>query len=209
MTRTSVWVKIPKLCHNTPLSIFSLGKGRESLHLKTLHLVQVCFLPRPQHKKDSDSDKTWTTHVKIAQNFFPRISHLSSNRREQNLALYFQFTTPARKLTHTTKFEHFWMQIDTNFRNAIILRHFGPEKRQNQPQKYTNFGNAIILCYLGPENCQIQPQKTRILHRTALINPSKNANKIRKVFVFPEFHTLFEMHSLTPSTLTKQQLGNT
>ena len=29
--------KIPKLCHNTPLSIFSLGKGRESLHLKTLH----------------------------------------------------------------------------------------------------------------------------------------------------------------------------
>ena len=26
-----VWVKIPKLCHNTPLSIFSLGKGRESL----------------------------------------------------------------------------------------------------------------------------------------------------------------------------------
>ena len=37
MTRTLVWVKIPKLCHNTPLSIFSLGKGRESLHLKTLH----------------------------------------------------------------------------------------------------------------------------------------------------------------------------
>ena len=37
MTRTSVWVKIPKLCHNTLLSIFSLGKGRESLRLKTLH----------------------------------------------------------------------------------------------------------------------------------------------------------------------------
>ena len=36
-TRTSVWVKIPKLCHNTPLSICSLGKGRESLCLKTLH----------------------------------------------------------------------------------------------------------------------------------------------------------------------------
>ena len=35
-TRTSVWVKIPKLCHNTPLSIFSLGKGRESLCLKNL-----------------------------------------------------------------------------------------------------------------------------------------------------------------------------
>ena len=37
MTLTSVWVKILKLCHNTPLSIFSLGKGRESLCLKTLH----------------------------------------------------------------------------------------------------------------------------------------------------------------------------
>ena len=37
MTRTSVWVKIPKLYHNTPLSICSLGKGRESLRLKTLH----------------------------------------------------------------------------------------------------------------------------------------------------------------------------
>ena len=72
-----------------------------------------------------------------------------------------------------------------------------------------NFGNAIILRYLGPENHQIQPQKTRISHRTALIDPSKNANKIRKVFIFPEIRTLFEMHSLTPSTLTKQQLGNT
>ena len=37
MTCTLVWVKIPKLCHNTPLSNFFLGKGRESLHLKTLH----------------------------------------------------------------------------------------------------------------------------------------------------------------------------
>ena len=37
MTHTPIWVKIPKLCHNTPLSIFSLGKGRESLCLKTLH----------------------------------------------------------------------------------------------------------------------------------------------------------------------------
>ena len=40
-----------------------------------------------------------------------------------------------------------------------------------------NFGNAIILCYLEPENHQIQPQKTRILHKTALIDPSKNAKE--------------------------------
>ena len=141
--------------------------------------------------------------------FFPLILHLSSNRRVRNLAFYFQFTTPARKLTHKTKFKCACMQKDTNFGNAIILRHFRPEKCQNPTQKDTNFGNAITLYYLGPENHQIQPRKSRILHRTAPIDPSKNANKIRKVFVFQEFRTLFEMHSLTPSTLTKQQLGNT
>ena len=120
------------------------------------------FLPRPQHEKDSNSDKTWTTHVKNCPkyvHFYPRILHLSSNRRKQNLALYFQFTTPARKLTHTTKFKHFWMQKDMNFGNARILRHFGPEKHQNQPQKDMNFRNAIILWHFGPEKCQNQPQK--------------------------------------------------
>ena len=71
--------------------------------------------------------------------FYPRISHLSSNRREQNLALYFQFMTPARKLTHTTKFEHFWMQKDMNFGNARILRHFGPEKCQKSAPRIHKF----------------------------------------------------------------------
>ena len=69
--------------------------------------------------------------------FFPQILHLSSNRREQNLAFYFQFTTPARKLTHNTKFEHFWMQKDVNFGNAMILPHFGPEKCQKpHPERH-------------------------------------------------------------------------
>ena len=40
-----------------------------------------------------------------------------------------------------------------------------------------NFGNTKILRYLEPENCQIQPRKTRILHKTALIDPSKNAKE--------------------------------
>ena len=40
-----------------------------------------------------------------------------------------------------------------------------------------NFGNAKILCYLEPVNRQNQPQKTRILHQTALIDPSKNAKE--------------------------------
>ena len=50
MTHTSVWVKIPKLCHNTPLSIFSLGKGRESLRLKPyIKLITSALSDLPQH----------------------------------------------------------------------------------------------------------------------------------------------------------------
>ena len=66
------------------------------------------FLSCPQHAKHSDSDNVWTTHAKIDQNkfTFPQILHLSSNRRVRNLTFYFQFTTPARKLTHRMKFEH-------------------------------------------------------------------------------------------------------
>ena len=59
----------------------------------------------------------------------------------------------------------------------MFLRYLRPEKHQNPTQKDTNFGNTIILCYLEPGNCQIQPQKTRILHKTALIDPSKNAKE--------------------------------
>ena len=45
-TRTSVWVKIPKLCHNTPLSIFSLGKGGNPYvskpYIKTKYKCAFC-----------------------------------------------------------------------------------------------------------------------------------------------------------------------
>ena len=71
--------------------------------------------------------------------FFTRILHLSSNRREQNSAHLFQFKTLARKLTHNTKFEHFYMQKDANFGNIIIICHFGPENPQNPTQKDRNF----------------------------------------------------------------------
>ena len=69
--------------------------------------------------------------------FFQRISRLSSNRRERNLAFYFQFTTSARKLTHKMKFKCLWMQKDTNFGHTMILRHFGPEKCQKSaPERH-------------------------------------------------------------------------
>ena len=130
---------------------------------------------------------------------FLQILHLSSNRRVRNLAFYFQFTTLARKLTHRTKFEHaerheFRKRHNSSLswarempksypeRHEFQKRHvssppWAREMPKNPTQKDTNFGNAIILRYLGPENRQIQPQKTRISHKTALIDPSKNAKE--------------------------------
>ena len=159
------------------------------------------FLPCPQHTKDSDSDNVWTTHAKIDQNKFTflQISHLSSSRRVRNLTFYFQFTTPARKLTHRMKFEHaerheFWKHHNSLLPWAREMPKSYPERHEfwkchvslppwarempkRQTQKDTNFSNTIILCYLGPENRQIQPRNTRILHKTALIDPSKNAKE--------------------------------
>ena len=191
------------------------------------------FLHCPQHTKHSDLDNVWMTHAKIDQNkfTFPQILHLSSNRRVRNLTFYFQFTTPARKLTHRMKFEHVWMHKDTNFGNTIILCYLRPEKCQNPTQKDTNFGSTTILPHLRPEKHQeTDPERHEFQQRhnsslpwaRELPNPTVKdtnfAQKLhsltpakmpRKVFIFPEFRTSFEMHSLTPSTLTKQQLGNT
>ena len=54
MTRTSVWVKNTKVMpQKTPLSIFFLGKGRESLCLQTLHkkLSKSALSALPQARK--------------------------------------------------------------------------------------------------------------------------------------------------------------
>ena len=149
-------------------------------------------------QKHSESDNVWTMHAKIDQNkfTFPQILHLSSNRRVHNLTLYFQFTTPARELTHRIKFEyperhefqkhHVSLLPEAREMPKILPRISGTpcffatlsqRNAKNPTQKDTNFSNAIILCYLEPENCQIQPQKTRILHQTALIDPSKNTKE--------------------------------
>ena len=49
---------------------FSLGKGRESLRLQTLHkkLSKSALSALPQHANHSDSDTVWPTHAKINQN---------------------------------------------------------------------------------------------------------------------------------------------
>ena len=106
--------------------------------------------------------------------------------------------TPARKLTHTTKFEHFWMQKDMNFRNTIIICHLGPENRQNPTQKDTNFGNTTIIHHLGPENRQNPTQKDTNFRNTIIIHhlgPENCQNQTQKDTNFKE------MHSLTPAKM--------
>ena len=86
-----------------------------------------------------------------------------------------------------------------NFGNAMILPHLGPEKRQKSYPEIHKFqqrhNSSLPWARESPESNHERHE----FWETALIDPSKNANKI-----FQEFHTLIEMHSLTPSTLTNQ-----
>ena len=81
--------------------------------------------------------------------------------------------TPARKLTHNTKFECFWMQKDINFGNTIIICHFRPENHQNPTQKDTNFGNTIIIRHFRPENSQNPTKKDRNFEKMHSLTPAK------------------------------------
>ena len=112
------------------------------------------FLPCPQHTNHSDSDTVWTTHAKIDQIQFtlPQLSHLSSNRRIHNLPLYFQFTTPARELTHRTKFVR--PRKTRILGTPCFFATRGQRNAKNPTQKDTNFGNAMFLRYLRPEKRQ-------------------------------------------------------
>ena len=54
---------------NTKVMLFfSLGKGRESLHLKTLHKKLITSALSDLPPAQNDLDKVSMTHVKIAQN---------------------------------------------------------------------------------------------------------------------------------------------
>ena len=62
--------------------------------------------------------------------------------------------TPARKLTHITKFECFWMQKDTDFGNTRILWHFGPEKCQKSAPEIDEFWERHNSSALWARECQ-------------------------------------------------------
>ena len=90
---------------------------------------------------------------------FPQISHLSSNRRVRNLTFYFQFTTPAKKLTHRMKFEH--AERHEFRKRHVSLPPLARETPKRQTQKDMNFGNAMFLRDLGSAKCQKdRPRKT-------------------------------------------------
>ena len=46
------------------------------------------------------------------------------------------------------------MQKDTNFGNAMIIHHFGPEKHQKSDPERHKFWNAMIIRHFGPKKCQ-------------------------------------------------------
>ena len=128
----------------------------------------------------NDLDKVSMMHLKIAQNmyiFSSKYCTFPVTEGNKIRHIYFQFTIPARKLTHNTKFECFWMQKDTNFRNTIIIHHLGPENRQNLTQKDTNFRNTIIIHHLGPENRQNQTQKDTNFEKMHSLTPAKMPTK--------------------------------
>ena len=86
----------------------------------------------------------------------------------------------------------------------MILPHFGPEKRQKSYPEIHKFQLCHNSLLPWARELPKSNHKRHEFWETALTDPSKNASQIRKVFVFQEFRTLIEMHSLTPSTLTDQ-----
>ena len=130
-TRISVWVKIPKLCHNTLLSIFSLGKGRESLCLKTLH---------KKLSKSALSALPPARNIQIRTmcgRRMPKLPKISLLFRE-----FCTFpVTEGYAIWHSNSSSQPWQESLPTERNLSM-------------QKDTNFGNTIILWYFRPEKCQ-------------------------------------------------------
>ena len=173
---------------NAPLSIFSLGKGREYLHLKPYEKlsVQVHFLTCPPHaliRKSVDDAPQNCPKINILHEFrtFP-VTEGNEIRHS------FQITTPTRKLTQ-----------DTNFRHSKIIHHFGPENPQIWTQNDTNFGHSKIICHFRPENPQIWTQNDTNFGHSNIIwhlgpeNPQKPTQKDT---------TFKKMHSLTLTKMT-------
>ena len=121
--------------------------------------------------------------------FYPQILHLSSNRREQNLALYFQFTTPARKLTHTMKFERFWMQ------DSLAL--WARETPKSAPERHEFWERHNSLALWAREMPKSAPKihEFRQHHNSSLPWARESPNPTTKDTNFKK------LHSLTPAKM--------
>ena len=148
--------KLKSYATNAPLSIFSLGKGRETLmpqnllkSFKVLHSALSDQKPLQCTSLDLQCVCDTLQKLSICSKLHvhsPQISHFSSNRREQNSAPPFQFVTPGRELiqksTKSMNFRHFHTQKVTNFLDNTIIRNLRPENLQKSTQKDTNFGRC-------------------------------------------------------------------
>ena len=85
---------------------------------------------------------------------FLQISHLSSNRRVHNLTFYFQFTTPARKLTHRMKFEHAERH---KFQKCHVS---SPPWAREMPKSYPERHEFRKRHVSSPPWCREMPKKT-------------------------------------------------
>ena len=91
--------------------------------------------------------------------------------------IYFQFTTPARKLVHNTKFEHFldaerhefWEHHNSSLPWARESPKSNPERHEFQ--EHHNYSSPWAR-----ESPKSNPERHEF-RENALIEPSKNANK--------------------------------
>ena len=139
---------------------------------------------------------------------FPRILHLSSNRRNKIRHIYFQFMTPARKLTHNTKFEHFLDAERREFwKHHNYLSPWARKMPKSDPERHEFWkchNSSLPWARESPKSnperhefrehhnsslpWAIESPKSNLerheFQETALIDPSKRCQQIRKVFVF-------------------------
>ena len=60
------------------------------------------------------------------------------------------------------KFEHFWIQKDMNFGNAIIIHHFGPEKCQkSNPERHEFWEHHDYSSLWAREMPKILPERQK------------------------------------------------
>ena len=116
----------------TSLSIFSLGKGRESLRLQTLHkkLSKSVLSALPPARKNILIQTMCGRRT-------PKLTKINS--------LFLNFCTfPVTE----------WYTICHSISSSQPQQESSPTEQNSSTQKDTNFGNAMFLRYLRPEKRQ-------------------------------------------------------